>query len=141
MCKFHCFFILLCSNAKRRKIWAYTLFKTLPYQQTFRRRRGRFISPVHHFIIQQTHHKVYSVYNISEHTAGVGTDSSRPYIIHNPTNTPQGLFSAQMYKSEHSAGVGADLSRPYNRLLLLSRRLAKLLKSLQFDKYNSPLNR
>jgi len=33
------------------------------------------------------------MYN-SEHTAGVGADSSRPYIIHNPTNTPQGLFSA-----------------------------------------------
>ena len=29
--------------------------------------------------------------------------------------------------NEHTAGVGADSSRPYNRLLLLSRRLAKLL--------------
>jgi len=29
--------------------------------------------------------------------------------------------------SEHTVGLGADLSRPYNRLLLLSRRLAKLL--------------
>jgi len=25
---------------------------------------------------------------------GVGADSSRPYIIHNPTNTPQGSFIA-----------------------------------------------
>jgi len=31
------------------------------------------------------------MYN-SKHT--VGTDSSRPYIIHNPTNTQQGLFIA-----------------------------------------------
>ena len=44
---------------------------------------------------------------------GVGADLSRPYIIHNPTNTQQGLFSAQMYDSELSAGVGADSSRPY----------------------------
>jgi len=33
------------------------------------------------------------MYN-SEHTVGVGADLSRPTIIHNPTNTPQGLLSA-----------------------------------------------
>ncbi|WP_449023509.1 hypothetical protein [Prevotella pallens] len=46
--------------------------------------------------IQRTFRKVYLLRNIyiNEHTAGVGADSSRPTIIHNPTNTPQGLFSA-----------------------------------------------
>ncbi|WP_455060387.1 hypothetical protein [Prevotella pallens] len=63
-------------------------------QRTHRRRRGRFISPDNHFIIQQTHHKVYSLHNISKHTVGVGADLSRPTIIHNPANTPQGLFIA-----------------------------------------------
>ena len=80
---------------KEEKYGLTHFFKTLPYQQTFRRRRGRFISPVQSFIIQQTHHKVYSLRNISEHSAGVGADSSRPTIIHNPTNTPQSLFIAQ----------------------------------------------
>jgi len=64
------------------------------------------------------------MYN-SEHTVGVGADLSHPYIIHNPANTPQGLFIANI--SKHTVGVGTELSRPYNRLLLLSRRLAKLL--------------
>ena len=33
------------------------------------------------FIIQQTHHKAYSLRNISEHSVDVGADLSRPYII------------------------------------------------------------
>jgi len=46
--------------------------------------------------IHRTLSKVYLLhkkYN-SKHSVGVGVDLSRPYIIHNPTNTPQGLFSA-----------------------------------------------
>ena len=48
------------------------------------------------FIIQQTHHKAHSLRKmyINEHSVGVGADSSRPYIIHNTTNTPQGSFIA-----------------------------------------------
>jgi len=33
-------------------------------------------------------------YHINKHSVGVGADSSRPTIIHNPTNTQQGLFIA-----------------------------------------------
>jgi len=47
---------------------------------------------------------------ISEHTVGVGADSSRPYIIHSPTNKLKGLFSANI--SKHTVGVGTDSSRP-----------------------------
>ena len=49
------------------------------------------------------------MYN-SEHTVGVGADLSRPTIIHNPANTPQGLFIANI--SKHTVGVGTELSRP-----------------------------
>ena len=52
------------------------------------------------------------MYN-SEHSVGVGADSSRPTIIHNPTNTPQGSSLRKMYINEHSVDVGANLSRPY----------------------------
>ncbi|WP_276697295.1 hypothetical protein [Prevotella pallens] len=38
------------------------------------------------------------MYN-SEHSVGVGADSSRPTIIHNPTNTPQSLFIAQYQRT------------------------------------------
>ena len=41
-----------------------------------------------------------------------------------------------MYNSEHTVGVGADSSRPYNRLLLLSRRLAKLLGTSRYSSIN-----
>ncbi|EGQ11881.1 hypothetical protein HMPREF9144_2817 [Prevotella pallens ATCC 700821] len=33
-------------------------------------------------------------YHINKHSVDVGADLSHPYIIHNPTNTPQGLFIA-----------------------------------------------
>ena len=115
-------------------------FKTLPYQQTFRRRRGRFISPDNHFIIQQTHHKVYSVHNISKHTVGVGADLSRPYIIHNPTNTPQSLFIAQyIYQRTHRRRRGRFIS-PIQSSIITLEKVSKttMNKSLQFDKYNSP---
>ena len=63
--------------------------------------------------IHRTLRKVYLLHKMynSKHSVDVGANSSRPTIIHNPTNTPQGLFIANI--SEHTAGVGGDSSRPY----------------------------
>jgi len=46
--------------------------------------------------IHRTLRKVYLLHKMynSEHPVDVGADLSRPYIIHNTTNTPQGLFIA-----------------------------------------------
>ncbi|WP_315282358.1 hypothetical protein [Prevotella pallens] len=44
--------------------------------------------------IQQTHHKVYLLHNISEHTVDVGQIYLARTSFINPTNTPQGSFIA-----------------------------------------------